>query len=285
MTPLKQPPPISVLILTMNEEVNLPSCLAALAWCDDIVVLDSGSTDGTVDIAAASGARVVVRAFDNWASHQNWALESIEFRHPWIYYSDADEVMTPELAEEIAVIASSAEQLHVAYRVRYKNFFLGKWIRHCGIYPTWVLRFYRPEKVRYERLVNPIARADGSIGHLREHFLHYSFNKGFESWFEKHNKYSTGEARETIRELRDGHVDWQGLIALGDPARRRLALKHLSFRLPFRPLLRFFYMYLVKFGFLDGAEGFHYCALLAIYEYMIVLKTREIRRRARGESV
>lgn len=285
MTKESLTPPISVLVLTLNEEANLPRCLESLSWCDDIVVLDSGSSDRTVAIAREYGARVVTRPFDNWASHQNWALESIEYRHPWLYYSDADEIMPSELRDELIRVATAAAQPHAAYRVRYKNYFLGRWIRHCGIYPTWVLRFYKPEKVRYERLVNPTAKVDGSIGLLQEHFLHYSFNKGLQAWFDKHNKYSTAEAIETIRDLREGTIDWVGLVDFANPARRRLALKHLSFRLPFRPLLRFLYMYVFKLGFLDGEAGFHYCTMLSTYEYMIVLKVRELRRRERGESI
>lgn len=285
MRPVTSTPPISVLVLTLNEEVNLRRCLESLRWCDDVVVLDSGSTDHTVAIAQEFGARVIERPFDNWASHQNWALQSIEFRHPWLYYSDADEVITPELRDEMVAVASADAQPHVAYRLRYKNYFLGRWIRHCGIYPTWVLRFYKPDTVHYERLVNPTASVDGSVGLLQEHFLHFSFNKGLHAWLDKHNKYSTAEALETLRELRDGHIDWSGLFDWRNPARRRVALKHLSFRLPFRPLLRFLYMYVLKLGFLDGLGGFHYCTLLSIYEYMIVLKVKELRRRERGESV
>lgn len=278
-------PPVSVLVLTLNEEINLPRCLDSLRWCDDVVVLDSGSTDRTIEIARDFGARIVERPFDNWASHQNWALQSIAFRHPWVYYSDADEVVTPELREELIAIAESETRPHVAYRIRYKNYFLGKWIRHCGIYPTWVLRFYLPEKVRYERLVNPTAKVDGSVGLLDAHFLHYSFNKGLPAWFDKHNKYSTAEAIETVKELSEGVVDWAGLVDTKNPARRRTALKQLSFRMPCRPALRFLYMYVLKLGFLDGVAGFHYCIMLSIYEYMIVLKVKELRRRQCGQSV
>lgn len=274
---------ISVLILTLNEEMNLPACLASVAWCDDIVVLDSGSTDRTIEIAQAAGARVVHRKLENWAAHQNWALQNIPFKHPWVYYSDADEVVTPELRDEMLKISETPGE-HVAYRVRYKNFFFGHWIRHCGIYPTWVMRFFRPEKVRFERLVNPIAVTDGSEGRLQEHFLHYSFNKGLDAWFDKHNKYSRQEAMESIKHLAGGKMDTGGLFS-GDAARRRKAIKELSFRLPCRPLLRFTYMYFFKLGFLDGWAGFTYCRLLTIYEYMIVLKMREIRRHQEGKSV
>ena len=192
---------ISVLILTKNEEVNLPHCLASLSWCDDIVVLDSGSTDRTVAIAKEFGARVVERVFDNWSSHLNWAGSQIDFKHPWLYYSDADEVMPEDLRAELHRVASrgvgdSGGDLPVAYRLRYKNFFMGKWIKHCGIYPVWVLRFYQPERVRWERLVNPTAVVQGSEGKLDGHFHHYSFRKGLFHWVEKHNSYSTQEAIE-----------------------------------------------------------------------------------------
>ena len=98
---------VSVLILTFNEEVNLPTCLKSLAWCDDIVVFDSFSTDRTLDIAKAAGARIIQRNFDNWSAHQNWAVAHIPFKHPWVYYSDADEVVTPQLAEMYRIAAGA----------------------------------------------------------------------------------------------------------------------------------------------------------------------------------
>ena len=272
---------ISVLILTLNEELNLPRCLESLRWCDDIVVLDSFSTDRTVELAKAAGARVVQRKFDNWAAHQNWALENIPFKHPWVYYSDADEVVTPELREELQQVAAQPNNPNVAYRLRYKNFFMGQWIRHCGIYPAWILRCFRPEKVRWERLVNPAPVVNGPEGRLQSHFEHYSFNKGLNAWFDKHNKYSWQEAEESLKSLVGGKLEWTKIFT-GDTAQRRRALKELSFRLPFRPELRFFYMYFLRLGFLDGVAGYHYCRMLAIYEYMIVLKMGEIRRRQNG---
>ena len=268
---------ISVLILTKNEEVNLPPCLESVAWCDDVVVLDSNSTDKTVEIAKAHGARVISRDFDNWSSHLNWAGSEIEFKHKWIYYSDADEIMPSDLKDELHRIASDADESNVAFRLRYKNFFLGKWIRRCGIYPVWVLRFYQPSKVRWERLVNPTPVIDGGEGRLQSHFLHYSFRKGLYAWFEKHNKYSSDEATESVKSLASKKLVWGNLFPWKPPADRRATLKELSFRLPFRPLLRFLYMYFLKLGILDGIPGFHYCVLLSIYEYMIVLKMREQR--------
>jgi len=268
---------ISILILTLNEEVNLPICLESVKWSDDIVVLDSFSSDRTAEIAKAFGARVIQRKFDNWASHQNWALENISFKHNWVYYSDADEVVTPDLRDEMLSVTGNINESHIAYRLRYKNYFCGRWIRHCGIYPVWVLRLFRYDKVRWERLVNPVAIVNGKEGHLENHFHHYSFNKGLNAWFDKHNKYSWQEAEESLKSLTEPNINWSDIFSFSNPAGRRKALKELSFRLPFRPLLRFIYMYFLRLGFLDGWAGFHYCCLLSIYEYMIVLKMEEIR--------
>ena len=272
---------ISVLILTLNEEQNLPRCLESLKWCDDIVVLDSFSKDRTAEIARAAGARVVQRKFDNWATHQNWALANLSFKNPWVYYSDADEVMPQELHEELLAVARIANNPQVAYRLRYKNYFMGRWIKHSSLYPTWILRFFRPERVRWDRVVNPVPIVDGSEGKLQHHFEHLSFNKGLNAWFDKHNKYSWQEAEESLKSLAEGGFKLADLWCR-EPATRRRALKELSFRLPFRPLLRFSYMYFVRLGFLDGMPGYHYCRMLAIYEYMIVIKMREIRRREKG---
>jgi glycosyltransferase involved in cell wall biosynthesis len=271
---------ISVLILTLNEEQNLPRCLNSVGWSDDIVILDSFSTDRTLEIAKAAGARVVQRKFDNWAMHQNWALTNISFKHPWVYYSDADEVVPANFRDEM-LAAVRSESGVVAYRTRYKNYFMGRWIRHCGIYPVWILRLFKPDKVRWERQVNPVAVVDGKEGRLQEHFEHFSFNNGLDAWFAKHNRYSWQEAEESLKSLGKGGFTFGGLWS-HEPATRRRALKELSFRLPFRPLLRFLYMYIIRLGFLDGLPGYYYCRLLAIYEFMIVIKMREIRRRQQG---
>lgn len=268
---------ISVLIRTLNEEINLPHCLRSLRWCDDIVVLDSGSSDRTVEIAEQAGCRVLHKSFENESEQLNWAGTQIDYKYPWVYFSDADEVIPDDLKNELLTIAKGDSQPHVAFRLRYKNFFMDRWIKHCGIYPVWVLRFYRPESVRWERIVNCTPVVDGSIGSLQAHFHHYSFRKGLASWVDKHNKYSTKEAIESLRSLDNRQVPWKDLFQFKDPAARRLALKELSFRMPFRGLLRFLYMYFMKLGFLDGIPGYHYCKLLSIYEYLITLKVREIR--------
>ncbi len=269
---------ISVLILTKNEEVNLPRCLESVAWSDDIVVLDDHSDDRTVDIARQAGARVIVHSAGHELAQRTYSLRSIPFRHRWVYNPDADEVTPPALRDEMLAVVADRFRPEVAYRVRFKNIFQGRWIRHASLYPTWVMRLFRPECIRLERTVNLTYLAGGPVGRLHNHFLHYSFERGMRAWLEKHVRYAYYEALENARHLRQGRVDWRGLLAAGDPVRRRAALKQLSFRLPLRPWLRFFYMYVLRRGFLDGQAGYTYCRLLKLYEEMIVLQLGDLLR-------
>jgi glycosyltransferase involved in cell wall biosynthesis len=270
---------ISILILTLNEDTNIGACLDSLAGFDDIVVFDSLSKDRTKEIALAKGARVVERPFDNWAAHQNWAMDNIQFRNPWVFYLDADERMTPELRAEIQAIAADSKRAEVAFYCGRKNFFMGKWIRHA-MPPGMIMRFFKPGHIRVERLVNPVPVIDGPHGYLRNYFEHYNFSKGLTEWFDKHNKYSLFEAMEGMK-LREKPVGF-GAIVSGDAFERRRALKELSFKLPLRPLIKFLWMYVLKRGFMDGRAGYTYCKLQAMYEYMIVVKMRELARRERG---
>jgi glycosyltransferase involved in cell wall biosynthesis len=274
---------VSVLILTLNEERNIGACLEAVKWSDDIVVLDSFSTDRTVEIAKAFGARVYQRRFDDELTQRTYSLREIPFKHPWVYNPDADEIAPPKLRDEMLRIAADPSRTPVAYRIRYKNFFCGRWIRHCGIYPVWNMRFFQQDKIAFERSVNLTVVVDGEEGRLENHYHHYSFNNGLQAWFEKHNRYSQQEAAESLRSVRAARLDWRALA--GDAVARRRLLKELSFRLPCRPTLRFVYMYLFRLGFLDGWQGYTYCRLLTIYEYMIVLKVMEIERREKGMSI
>ncbi len=271
---------VSILVLTLNEEPNIAACLQSVAGFDDVVVLDSLSTDSTREIARAHGARVVERRFDNWASHQNWAMQNIGFRNPWVFYLDADERMTPDLRAEILAIARDPTRQEVAFYCGRRNFFMGRWIRRA-MPPGMIMRFFRPGSIRFERLVNPIPVIDGPHGYLRNLFDHYNFSKGLTEWFDKHNKYSLLEAMEGMKLRAGGGVGLGGLWS-ADRFERRRALKELSFRMPMRPLAKFLWMYVLKGGFLDGRAGFCYCRLQAIYEYMIVVKMQELARNERG---
>lgn len=269
----------SVLILTLNEDSNLPDCLASVAWSDDVVVLDSFSTDSTAEIAETAGARVIRRPFDNWASHQNWAVRNIDFKHPWVFYLDADERCDDVLAGELTSPDPLADT-DAAFQVRRKDYFMGRWLRRAQFYPTWLTRVFRPDRIRYERLVNPVAVVDGPIGQLRGHLIHHPFSHGLAHWVARHNNYSDMEAQQWLDETQ-GRQDWAGLLA-GDATRRRRALKQLAYRLPGRPALVFGYLYLLRMGFLDGRAGLTYCRLRAMYERMIDVKIAELQRRRKN---
>ena len=271
---------VSILILTLNEEMNLAECLQTVKWSDDIVVLDSFSTDRTVKIAEEMGARVVQRRFDNWSAHQNWALEHISFKHPWVFYLDADERMTEDLKDELLAIADDARRAPVAYYCGRRNMFMGRWIKHA-MPPGLIMRLFRPPHVRFQRLVNPVPIINGPHGYLAGMLTHYNFSKGISEWIEKHNRYSQLEAQEGMKLIHQSSADEPRLFD-ADPALRRRALKNLSFRLPLRPLIKFLYFYVWQRGWLDGRAGLTYCVLQAFYEYMIVLKMRELERQQRG---
>jgi glycosyltransferase involved in cell wall biosynthesis len=272
---------VSALIMTFNEEMNLPACLESLAWCDDIVVLDSFSTDRTVEIAKAAGARVYSHAYDTEDRQRMYGLTEIKFKHGWVYTPDADEVTPPDLRDEMLAIAADPDRPEVFFKARYKNMFMGRWIRHASLYPTWITRLVRPDRVRFERSVHSRA-SGGPGGELRAHFIHYSFNKGLEAWYAKHNRYSSVEADLSAARLLERSIDWGGIFST-QPERRRRALKSLSYNMPFRPSLRFFYMYVLRRGFLDGKPGYLYCRLLAAYEFMIVVKMEEQRSRQNAQ--
>lgn len=267
--------PVSVLILTRDEEVNIAQALASVSFSDDVVVFDSFSTDRTLEIARSfSNVSIVQRVFDNWAAHQNWGVRHISFRHPWVLYIDADERVEPDLAEELMRLADPASPM-AAYRVRRRDIFMGRWLRHAQLYPTWLIRFFRPGRIRYERLVNPVAIVDGPIGDLHGHLVHYPFSKGIDQWFSRHNSYSTFEAMELLNSTRQS-IPWRDLLAR-DPNRRRAAAKTLFFRLPCRPHLRWLYTVLIRQAWRDGRPGMLYARMLYIYEHMITVKARAMR--------
>jgi glycosyltransferase involved in cell wall biosynthesis len=271
---------VSVLILTLNEEINISACMDGVSWSDDIVVLDSLSTDATAEIAASRCARVVKREFDNWSAHQNWATRSIQFKNPWVLYLDADERCTTVLRDEV-LCRATADCAESAFRIRRKDFFMGRWLKHAQLYPTWLVRLFRPERIRYERLVNPIAKVDGPIGTLNEHIFHYPFSHGVSHWIARHNDYSDFESRELL-EVRERAGRLSGHVLSRDPTERRRALKDLFFQLPCRPLLKFLYYFGWRRGFLDGRAGLTYATLQAMYEYQIDCKYRELLRLRKG---
>ncbi|MBY0577174.1 MAG: glycosyltransferase family 2 protein [Gallionellaceae bacterium] len=269
---------ISVLILTKNEQQDLPACLESVAWSDDIHVYDSMSTDDTVKIAEKFGAKVTRREFDNWSSHQNWGLNNIPFKYEWVYYSDADERVTPELAKALQEFAASPGG-HVALRICRRDYLMGQWLKHVTPSP-FNIRLFKPRHIRYERLTNPVTIVDGAIADTPYHFDHYPFSKGMTHWFDKHNKYATSEAGQIVanRKANATFSLWKAL-ASRDANERRFHQKEFYYRLPLRPFVMFILLYFIKRGFMDGRAGLSFAVLRSIYEYMIVLKVKEMELR------
>lgn len=283
--------PISLLIPALNEESNIADCINSAKDFSEIVLVDSGSTDGTCDIACELGARVV--DFD-WngklPKKKNWALENVTWQNEWVFILDADERLTPELVEEIGKIASASSDEFDGYYVNRKFWFLDGWLNHCGYYPSWNLRFFRHKKGRYEQLpdvgesgsgdneVHEHVQLEGKAGHLTGEMEHYAFPT-LSIWVEKHNRYSNWEAKlDTSNEATQSATH-----AKIDPGlARKRRLKQLARRLPFRPFIRFSYHYFWRMGILDGYRGFIFCRLMGIYEFLSVAKGAEIRRSNRS---
>jgi glycosyltransferase involved in cell wall biosynthesis len=280
------------MIRTRNEQRDLSGCLAALPWCDDVVVYDSYSTDQTEAIARGHGARFVQRPNQDLAIsfggdegfHRTWALREITFRYPWCLVLDADERLSTGVYEEIVALLSSdqplinsvASETPVAYQLRRRDFFQGRHLKHVQATP-WYIRLFRPEYVHYERLINPITVVNGRVASLQGFIDHYPFSKGLSHWIARHNTYSTLEAREFCSaSLASGSFRFSLALFSRDFHIRRAHQKQLFMKLPARPLLKFVLLYVFKLGFLDSAPGFTYALLQSIYEYFIVLKVREL---------
>jgi glycosyltransferase involved in cell wall biosynthesis len=263
--------PYSVLILTGNEAANIGRCIESLAGCDDVVVIDSFSTDNTAEQARAHGARVYQRSFDTFASQRNWGVDSCQLRHPWVLHLDADECMTAPLHAEIErVIAADA---HSAYFIANKLMFMGRWIRHASMYPYYQARLLKRGEADFRQVGHGqiLGRADRGTGTLHEPYVHHNFSRGVSDWVERHNRYSNAEAERLV-------TTGSSSTAVSDAGvqGRQQLLKRQAARLPFRPFIRFVYLYMIRGGFLDGREGFDYCILMSFYDYLTRLKAREL---------
>jgi len=275
--------PVSVLIPIRNEAANLPRCLASVAWAEEILVVDSQSTDGSIALAMAAGAQVVQFYFNGtWPKKKNWALANLAFRHEWVLVLDADEVMPPGAAAEIGALLAADGAGCAGFWINRRFMFMGAWLRHA-YYPNWNLRLFQHRLGRYEQLVHGATHSGdnevhehilvaGRVGRLDCEMDHYAF-PSIEVFVEKHNRYSNWEARLEIE---------AGLKPAGRPLQSstvdlRRRLKRWSRRLPFRPTLRFLYVYLMQRGFLDGTRGYYFARLHAFYEFMSVAKAAELR--------
>lgn len=268
-------PGYSVAILTLNEERNLPRCLASISGCDDIVVLDSGSTDRTVELAKSAEARVFTRRFDTFAGQRNYAQRQVSFRHPWVFHLDADERFTPELDAECrrAADATNVDGYYIAPKMLWQ----GHWLPHCTDFPAWQARFVRAPQFEFIDVGHGQREAPTMrMARITANYLHDMSADGEEEWLKKHRRYAQTEAQQFLKDR--AHFHWRDIITADRLARRR-AIKHLSFLLPLRPAARFLYQYILRCGFLDGTVGFHYCCLLATYERYTTKELRRLKNR------
>jgi glycosyltransferase involved in cell wall biosynthesis len=265
---------VSVLLLTRDEAANLPRCLAALAWCDDVIVVDSGSTDSTVQICQAAGARVLTRPFDNFANQRNFGLSDGKPKREWVLHLDADEVVTPEFVAALDTLEPPAGI--DAWDVPSKTMLFGKWLRHAGMWPTYQVRLGHRDRLRFVQVGHgqredlPRAR----VATFAEPYLHYSFSHGLAEWLRKHVRYAADEARLILAERKQAASPLEH--AEGAVERRRRA-KARAARMPvlLRPFARFVYVYLWRQGFRDGRAGLLYAFMLAVYEGMTAILVLE----------
>jgi glycosyltransferase involved in cell wall biosynthesis len=268
----------SIYILTYNEEVDIDACLKSAQDSDDIVVVDSFSNDRTAAIVAQyPSVRFVQHQFESHGKQRSWMLENVPAKHDWIYILEADERMTPELFQECLEAIHNPD--YVGYYVAERVMFMGKWIRFSTQYPRYQLRLLKVGQVRFDDYGHTEREVyEGNVSFLKSTYPHYTCSKGLNRWIEKHNRYSSDEAVETLKQLSSGSIAWSDLLFGNTEVKRRHQLKNLSLRVPLRPLIRFVYMYFFLGGILDGGPGFTWCILQTFYEYLIVLKTWELKQ-------
>jgi glycosyltransferase involved in cell wall biosynthesis len=275
--------PVSVIIPVRNEAHNLPRCLRALGDMGEVIVVDSQSTDATVEIARDFGAQVVQFHYQGgWPKKRQWAMDSLPLAHDWILLLDADEVLTPELTHEIqrAIQSPDTNGYYIALRI----YFLGRILRH-GDARFWKLSLFRRGKGKYEcRLKDQDASmadmevhehvfVEGKTARLRNPLVHHNI-ESLSRYIQKHDEYSNGEARVLLQKGNDGAISPS---LFGTQAQRRRWLKDKLFAVPGSPVLLFIYRYFFRLGFLDGVPGLIYCGFQAVQMFHTKSKMYELR--------
>lgn len=273
---------VTLVVLTYNEEVNLPHCLESVdGLAEQVYVVDSGSQDDTVQVARDHGAEVVEHPFENQAQQFNWALGHLPIETDWVLRLDADEYLTPELRREIEETLPTAPSTVAGCYMKRRVVFQGRWIRHGGYYPTWLLRLFRRGKGRSEMLEmdEHLVVTEGETRRLEHDFVDHN-RKGLSFWLRKHEGFAEREARELLRRERGAATERVRGRLDGDPPERTRWLKHHVYaRLP--PFLRaglyFLYRYFLRLGFLDGREGLVFHTLQAFwYRFYVDAKLMEM---------
>lgn len=266
----------STIVLTHNEEANIEACLQSLSWCDDLHVVDSGSTDKTVKLAKKAGVSVLINSpYPSCARQRNWALKNCDLKYDWVLFLDADERSTDFFRDQALAAISNAPKGIAGYYCCWKLFLEGVWLKHCDRFPNWQMRLIHKKRVTFAdggHAQKP-GNIKGYLGYIEEPYLHYAFNKGWSFWWERHNRYATLEA-----DFRMGIEINENTLFSKDIVERSKARRALFSKIPFSCSLFFLYIYLLRLGFMEGAPGFFFCVNRAYYEFMIKLKIREKQR-------
>ena len=274
--------PVSLLIPCKNEEHNIARCIQSVQWVDEIFVVDSQSSDKTIAIAESLGAEVVQFHFKGgWPKKKNWALAKLPFSHEWVLILDADECLPPEAEEEVRKIVTNPEEKHAGYWINRRYFFLGKPLNHA-YFPNWNLRLFKHKHGRYEKItelntnsgdneVHEHVVVNGPTGRLKCLMDHHAFPT-IDSFVEKHNRYSNWEAV-----VESSSTDDDSALQ-HDAVKGKRRLRRIFRKLPFRPTLRFLYVYLWQKGILDGWRGYVFARLHAQYEFLSQAKAKAISR-------
>ncbi len=268
-------PPVSVVILTLNEEINIRAAIDSCDWCDDVHVLDSGSTDRTQEIAREMGAQVHYNAFTSFGEQRNWAIDNIPTKHPWIFHLDADERFTTKLVGAMTDRLGEKPD-EAGFHIPSKTMFMGRWLKRSAGYPTYQMRLFHKERMRFIDYGHGQREDESALtGTIHEPYLHYSFSKGIYDWLDKHNRYSTLEALQVIQ---GKEYEWEFKdLFFGKRIHRWRAWKELIYHLPLRSKLRWFGILFVNGGIVEGRAALTYANLMAIYENMITTKLRVLR--------
>lgn len=277
---------ISVIILTWNEELNLPKCLKSIAHlADEIFIVDSYSTDKTLEIAKQYNAHTTQREFKNQADQFNWALDNLKIKNEWILRLDADEVITPELEKEILQTMPNVADDISGFYIKRKVYFMGRWIRHGAYYPTWILRLFRKGRARSENreMDEHIVLLNGKSANLENDFIDENLQP-LSWWIDRYNKYSTREANAVLTAAEDGVSE---NLHGSQTERKRWLKNNLYYKLPkfWRALLYFKYRYFIRLGFLDGIPGLIFHFLQGFwYRFLVDAKLFEAKKRAQKKQ-
>jgi len=265
---------VSVIVLTKNEEQDLPRCLESLSWTDDVHVLDSGSTDGTLEIAQKYGASLSYNAFERFGKQRNFALQNLSLAYEWILFLDADEVATPQFVEAIKTAIANADENTSGFYCCWKMMMEERWLKNCDNFPKWQFRLLKKGKANFSDFGHGQKEGEilGKLEYIKEPYLHYSFSKGWTEWMERHNKYSSLEAKDRLYNRPPFMNIFKRNMSVRNPA-----LKSWLSIFAVWPLLRFLQAYFINFGFLEGMPGFIYCSNMAYHEFLIYIKIRELR--------